>query len=116
MKDRGWAIWSNTAESPLYGGSMKKKLVLAIFATTLLFASGCDDGAKSKLENSSIVGSPDITQYAKDERTYDYFYVVDNNTNVVYLQFSGYRRAGITVMLNADGTPITVDQLKFGKG
>lgn len=96
---------------------MKKKLVLAIFATTLLFASGCDDGAKSKLENSSIIGSPDITQYAKDSTTvYKYFYVVDNNTNVVYLQFFGGYNAGITVMLNADGTPITVDQLKFGKG
>lgn len=95
---------------------MKKKLVLAIFATTLLFASGCDDGAKSKLENSSIIGSPNITQYAKDGMTNNYFYVVDNNTNVVYLQFVGGYKGGITVMLNADGTPITVDQLKFGKG
>ena len=96
---------------------MKKKLVLAIFATTLLFASGCDDGVKSKLENSSIIGSPDITQYAEDGTTvYKYFYVVDNNTNVVYLQFVGGYKGGITVMLNADGTPITVDQLKFGKG
>lgn len=90
---------------------MKKKLVLAIFATTLLFASGCDDGANGKLENSSIIGSPNIMLYAKDETGYKYFYVVDNNTNVVYLQFFGFNRAGITVMLNADGTPITVDQL-----
>ena len=92
---------------------MKKKLVLAIFATTLLFASGCDKGTDGRLENSSIIGNPNVTQYAKDEDIYKYFYVVDNNTNVVYLQFSGFRRAGITVMLNADGTPITVDQLGF---
>lgn len=90
---------------------MKKKLVLVIFATTLLFASGCDDGVNSKLENSSIIGSPNVTQYAEDGTVCRYFYVVDNNTNVVYLQFSGNHRAGITVMLNADGTPITVDQL-----
>lgn len=90
---------------------MKKKLILAIFATTLLLASGCDDGANGKLENSSIIGSPDITQYAKDGLVCKYYYVVDNNTNVVYLQFFGSHKAGITVMLNADGTPITADQL-----
>ena len=90
---------------------MKKKLVLAIFATTLLFASGCDDGDYGKLENSSIIGSPDITQYAEDGMLCSYSYVVDNNTNVVYLQFFTGYKAGITVMLNADGTPITADQL-----
>jgi len=34
------------------------------------------------------------------------------DTGVVYLQFEGYRRAGITVALNADGTPITVEQIE----
>lgn len=40
-----------------------------------------------------------------------YQYLVDSNTGVVYIEYSsGYQRA-ITVMLNADGTPITADQL-----
>lgn len=44
-----------------------------------------------------------------------YHYLIDKNTNVVYLEYydtvthKGFY--GVTVMLNADGTPVTADQL-----
>ena len=43
----------------------------------------------------------------------DFQYFVDKRTGVVYLMYfskSG-KRMGMTVMLNADGTPVTADQV-----
>lgn len=40
-----------------------------------------------------------------------YQYLVDSNTGVVYIEYSSMYQRAITVMLNADGTPITADQL-----
>ncbi len=31
--------------------------------------------------------------------------IVDRETGVCYLQFAGWKQGGLTVMLNADGTP-----------
>ena len=50
--------------------------------------------------------TPDMITIANDRKS-DYHYVVDKKTNVVYVECS----AGMTVMVNADGTPITADQL-----
>ena len=75
--------------------------------------TGCEEGQSiSTIGYSTEYNVPDVSCLAKDTGLYNYFYVIDNNTGVVYLQFSGYRRAGITVALNADGTPMTVDQIK----
>ena len=40
-----------------------------------------------------------------------YAYIVDKNTGVVYLEYGALYRHALTVMLNADGTPITAEQL-----
>jgi len=93
---------------------MKKAILLVGLIAILFLLAGCD-GGKAIPENgySDIYSKPDMKFLAKDVEHYDYFYVVDNATGVVYLQFSGYRRAGITVALNADGTPITVEQIEM---
>lgn len=95
---------------------MKRVIVVIMCVITIFLLSGCKEGQSSlttKYSSEYIV--PDISSLAKDTDSYDYFYVIDNNTGVVYLQFIGFRRAGITVALNADGTPVTVDQIAITK-
>lgn len=91
-----------------------RKMVAIICLTAMLFMlTGCEEGqSKSTQAYSSEYIVPDVSILAKDEGAYKYYYVLDNNTGVVYLQFSYYNLAGITVALNADGTPLTIDQIK----
>lgn len=57
---------------------------------------------------------PSVTILSDDSDINDaeIFYIVDDKTGVVYLGFSQYYRAGITVMLNPDGSPVMYDQIK----
>lgn len=93
---------------------MKKTIVIICLTAMLLMLAGCAEGQTTATPGySSKYNVPDISILAKDEDNYKYYYVIDNNTGVVYLQFDGFRRAGITVVLNADGTPVTVDQIRM---
>ena len=86
--------------------------VIAILPLFALLLAGCDMGtAGTKV--SSQTSDLRITVYAADASSSKYYYVVDNRTGVVYLEFEGYCRGGITVMLNPDGTPVTKDQLEL---
>lgn len=93
---------------------MRKTIAIICLTAMLFMLAGCEEGKSGATPGySSEYNIPDISILAEDTGPYDYFYVLDNNTGVVYLQFIGYRRAGITVALNADGTPITVDQIRM---
>lgn len=92
---------------------MRKTIAIICLTAMLFMLAGCKEGqSQSTPGYSKEYIEPDISILAKDLDSYDYFYVLDNNTGVVYLQFTGFRRAGITVALNADGTPVTVDQIR----
>ena len=54
--------------------------------------------------------APQITSYGIDEPG-DYYYVVDERTGVVYISYNSVKRHSMTVALNADGTPVTKEQL-----
>ena len=91
-----------------------KKIIAIITFAMLLILTGCGEGQSTyKNGYSDEIEVPDVTILAKDVGSYDYYYLVDNKTGVVYLQFDSYSQAGITVMLNPDGTPVTVDQIKM---
>lgn len=91
---------------------MKKVIAIIAFAMLLMLA-GCGEGqSKQKYGYSDEIEAPDVTVLAEDVELCDYFYLVDNKTGVIYLQFNGYRRGGITAMLNPDGTPVTIDQIR----
>lgn len=92
---------------------MRKMIVIICLTAMLFMLTGCGEGQSSSTPRySSEYTVPDISILAKDTPTYNYFYLLDNNTGVVYLQFDAYDRSGITVALNADGTPLTIDQIK----
>jgi len=96
---------------------MKKILeVIAIICLSIIIVlslAGCDEGQSVPDFGYSIeYNKPDITVLAKGVPKYSYFYVVDNKTGVVYIQFNSEYRAGITVLVNPDGTPVLIDQIK----
>lgn len=76
---------------------MKKKLLIAILTATLLIA-GCD---------SVNVGAEKDDTMEEVEFTDTYSIYADKDTGVMYLFVGGgYKEGGgLTVMLNADGTP-----------
>lgn len=90
-----------------------KKLILAALLVAVML-TGCDVGQDGTTVKGDVY--PKITQYGADTEEYTYFYALDERTGTVYLMFSGFRCAGITVALNPDGTPVTKEQLKAWRG
>ena len=89
---------------------MKKSLLFVLIP--ILFFCGCDTGnAPTSIDSRGIC--PNFTVLGKDVDMYKLYYVVDNVTDVVYIAFgeTGTHAGGITVALNADGTPVTKEQL-----
>lgn len=85
----------------------KRFLILALLIVSLTGCHGVT--VKNGLEEDySPIGYPNVTEYGDSV----YFYIVDNNTGVVYLSYRDGYRQGITVMLDENGDPITVDDLK----
>lgn len=86
---------------------MKIKKVLAILLIGFTLA-GCGEGATYAETNVQEKNMPNLVTTSTSP---GYAYIIDKNTGVVYLRFvSGHQRA-MTVMLNADGTPVTAKQL-----
>ena len=86
---------------------MKKKILYFLELLLSIFAlAGCSVGSKpSKMYSDFYV--PDVVDMGNE----NYYYTIDKRTGVVYLSYSESYHHGITVMLNADGTPVTADQL-----
>mgnify|MGYP006993526997 FL=1 len=77
---------------------MKRKLITAIITATLLIA-GCSDMANVS------AGQENTMVLVESEQYYDIY--ADKDTGVMYLYVYTGRGfgSGLTVMLNADGTP-----------
>lgn len=100
---------------------MKKNLAIFLLAGAIgCVLTGCDhdDGTAARINVSSKNAAlPEITVYADGWNipNMNYYYVVDENTGVVYIECDGMYRHGITVAFNADGTVMTKkDILKEG--
>ena len=76
--------------------AVRKKLITAIITATLLIA-GCSDTANVSAgqENTMVLGGSGQ----------EYLIYADNDTGVMYLYITISTGGGLTVMLNADGTP-----------
>ena len=86
----------------------KRFAVLILMIICLMGCHGSKpmDGLNGHEE--SPIGYPNVTEYGND----GYFYLVDNNTGVVYLKYDGRYHCGLTVMTHKNGQPITIDELK----
>lgn len=91
----------------------RKKAMLFILVGIMVFVlCGCIDNPPVRKDAGDIKPPVTILSNGSNLEDADFFYVIDDRTGVVYLGFEGYKRAGITVMLNTDGSPITYDQIK----
>ncbi len=78
---------------------MRKACLLLGVLVALL--TGCEAAAPG----------PQFNDVSTDK--YGCTYLIDEQTGVVYLEFRSGDLYGITVMLNADGTPVTAKQLEL---
>ena len=85
---------------------MRKLLLIIITAAVLL--TGCSNLPTGEEAATEI--KPDVASYNYSGY---YNYLVDQRTGVVYMEYFGERRYGITVMLNADGTPVLASEIGF---
>lgn len=89
-----------------------KKILFVLLAMLLL--TGCSEGEVTGVVQPETHAQdifPSLLRTGDSNYNEVYCYIVDKNTGVVYLEYSaGYHRA-ITLMMNADGTPITAEQL-----
>lgn len=85
---------------------MKKKIVylLLILIMPLMLFSGCGNNAQTSSNGSEfIIG--DIV-FIKVIRGDDFDIFVDKNTKVMYIFNKTTYQGGLTVLVNADGTPM----------
>jgi hypothetical protein len=75
---------------------VKKKILAAILVTTLTIA-GCSDTANvsARQDNTMVLVESEL----------NYSIYADKDTGVMYLYIGSGSGGGLTVMLNADGTP-----------
>lgn len=78
---------------------MKKLLVVALIVMML---TGCSNKSACVVSDVDTVAAQKFDRYAIGD---DYSILVDKETGVCYLEYYSYPLYGITVMLNADGTP-----------
>ena len=85
-------------------------IVLALCAALL---TGCSKNASEATSDYSNHVVPNIVELGKitGGKGGYYYYSIDRNTGVVYLIYDTFNGNTITVMLNADGTPVTAEQL-----
>lgn len=91
---------------------MKKILLMLATICVLTSCSPSDSSPSNRDVNENSILTPKLL--TSETTTYNggcYAYIVDKNTGVVYLEYDAVYRHALTVMLNADGTPITAEQL-----
>lgn len=90
---------------------MKKLLLFALIPILLFCGCDADNGSRpTSIDSRGIY--PNFTVLGSDVGMRSIYYVIDNNTEVVYIAFGTIGSgSGISVALNADGTPVTKEQL-----
>ena len=93
----------------------KRILVLSLFFTCFFALSGCGSNVANKAPKKGEYPTPKITVYTDkkeaDVKYEEYYYAVDERTGVVYIVYENQHQYGMTPAINADGTPMTKDQL-----
>lgn len=89
------------------------KKILACLICVAFLIVGCDGRQINNATSYPDSGytKPNIIEY-KDNSDAGYYYVVDTNTNTVYMIFHDYHKFGIAPAVWPDGKPVTVDELE----
>ena len=84
-----------------------------VLALCVVLLTGCSKNVSEATNDYSNHVVPNIVELGRGNSGVSnyYYYSIDRNTGVVYLNYDSYYRHAITVMLNADGTPVTAEQL-----
>jgi hypothetical protein len=92
---------------------MKRFLLMVTMACILTSCSPSNVDDVNKNINENLIPTPNLlmSKTISMNNKEHYAYIVDKNTGVVYLGYAGVYRHDLTVMLNADGTPVTAEQL-----
>ena len=91
---------------------MKKRL-LALAVTAMVLMAGCSSKYIDNTTNTAnaTLDFPRFSSHHPDDSIM-FSYLIDKRTGVVYLvYYAGQYKIGMTVMLNADGSPVTYDQI-----
>lgn len=92
---------------------MKKKLfclLLILLLPVCVLFTGCSTRSNDYQENISerfVIVEKVQTDFREiDSFVVDIFIIVDKETKIMYLVFSGYEKLGIEIMLDVDGMPM----------
>jgi len=93
------------------GRRMRKYGIILVLCAVLL--TGCSKNASEATSDYSNHVVPNIVELGKitGGKGGYYYYSIDRNTGVMYLVYDAFNCHAITVMLNADGSPVTAEQL-----
>lgn len=86
---------------------MKKKLIILLTCVMLNpILTGCSSENEITQKDKPKM-TPVNTNYLTD-----YYYTIDERTGIVYIEFDGYNRHGITVAYNEDGSVMRREDLE----
>lgn len=85
-------------------------IVVVAIGIVCLWAEDAKSTQK-EIEEKVAAGEYDLIVYPATSNKNGYEYVVDTKTNVVYIHHIGTKKESLSIMLNADGTPVTKEQL-----
>ena len=85
---------------------MKKVFLALTLAMTLLALTSCSNNSERAESTEENPFDGRLTSYKAGNYTH---VVVDQQTGVCYLFYNNYNEAALSVMLNADGSPVVME-------
>jgi hypothetical protein len=91
-----------------------KKLIIILSVLIIVSLTGCSEGqVLADYGNTEDYKLPNVTRIVSHGGDKGYNYLIDNNTNVVYLEYQEINGGrAITVMFNKDGSVMTEKDIK----
>lgn len=89
-----------------------KKIIRAIISAAIVLAlfTSCGPESNDTVDSIDPMGNFLIV-YDQDLDDDIHIYIIrDNNTNVLYMYTTAIRKAGLTPLINSDGSPVTYNQ------
>lgn len=89
-----------------------KKILIGLSVLAIISLTGCEGQASENYGNTEDYKLPNVTRIISPNNGVGYNYLIDNNTGVVYLEFTGSYGRAITVMFDEYGKVMTKEDIK----